>query len=393
MSTFNLPIDSITIDTINGFINNVSEGTQIEFKSQLNIARDEQKKEFLSDICSFATYQGGDIYYGINENNGTATELTPISIADIDASKRQINDIIRNNITPPISFLIKEFNINNNYIILIRIFKLFPGPPMVTFRGLTKFFSRGATNKFPMNYLQIKDAFLFNNTLNEKFRKFKEERINLYLNGSERNDPSNPFLIFWIYPLNEINIDFNRLSESDIRKLLPVYLGGQRTYNIDGLSIYNLSEGDEYKRFIKNQLFFNGIFESYNDGLLSGKQQSSGIIITPLHFIENYIYKTFEEIINFYNSKNILSILLFSFALINVQNTQGCLTNDSFSLIYFNRNFRSNLLFQDYIINMNDFNINFSMKPIFDELWRAYGKQETNTIDEHYSLKRNIGAN
>jgi predicted HTH transcriptional regulator len=45
--------------------NGISEGRTIDYKEQLDISQDAEKKELLADIMSFANASGGDLVFGI----------------------------------------------------------------------------------------------------------------------------------------------------------------------------------------------------------------------------------------------------------------------------------------------------------------------------------------
>jgi len=392
MATFNIPLNQITIDTINGLINNATEGTQVEFKRQLNINNDEEKREFLGDVCSFATFNGGDIIYGMSEVNGMANAIEPLIVPNLDALKRQITEVIRNNITPPINFEIQEFVVPGGHVLLLRIFKLFPGPPMITFRGLTRFYSRGATSKYQLNYFQIRDSFLSSENLNEKFKNFKEDRINLFLSGVNGNNPSKPFLIFWFYPLTQIGVNFETIVLEDlVNGIYPINShGADFAYTIDGFNVFERIVNENNIRLKSNLLFFNGAFESYNDHLLELRSGvNPNIVLVNLRFLENFIHSTLHKVINFYSSQNIPISFLVSAALINVRNAQGTL-DDGFNNLDFTRNQRESLLFQDYILNIPPSSLDNTMKSLFNELWRAFGIAGTTSFNENGQRTRNF---
>ena len=53
----------------------VAESRTLEFKQDLQVATDEQKQEFLSDVTALANTDGGDIVFGIRAEKGVAKEL------------------------------------------------------------------------------------------------------------------------------------------------------------------------------------------------------------------------------------------------------------------------------------------------------------------------------
>src|SRR5262249_50125683 len=67
--TFDLPLTQIhasTIDTLR--IDGVREGRQLEYKESLPKTDDpDDKREFLSDVTSFANAAGGDLIFGARE--------------------------------------------------------------------------------------------------------------------------------------------------------------------------------------------------------------------------------------------------------------------------------------------------------------------------------------
>lgn len=66
----NKKIDDITIDDIKLLIvNSVCESKSLEYKKELHIENDADKKEFLADVSSFANSTGGDIIFGIEEDD------------------------------------------------------------------------------------------------------------------------------------------------------------------------------------------------------------------------------------------------------------------------------------------------------------------------------------
>jgi predicted HTH transcriptional regulator len=68
----------------------VPEGREIDYKLDLTVGTDEQKKEFLADVSSFANTVGGTLYIGIREENLLPVELVGLSVADQDLEIQRI---------------------------------------------------------------------------------------------------------------------------------------------------------------------------------------------------------------------------------------------------------------------------------------------------------------
>ena len=66
--------DDITKADIDGLITNAVSGPRtLDYKRQLPGNSDDDKREFLADVSSFANAAGGDILFGISEDNGVPT--------------------------------------------------------------------------------------------------------------------------------------------------------------------------------------------------------------------------------------------------------------------------------------------------------------------------------
>lgn len=182
MSIFNQQLDTVNIDTIKSLLGNVRESLEIEFKKQLNIGNNAEKKEFLADIVSFASSSGGDIIFGVDEKDSVAESIVPLEINDIDAKQLQLEHIIRGGISPRLNFNIYPIEFEKNkYVILIRVYKCFQGPAVVTFESPIRFYSRNSTGKYQLDYQQIKDSFISQAAFKDKFLRFKRERLDLLI--------------------------------------------------------------------------------------------------------------------------------------------------------------------------------------------------------------------
>ncbi len=76
MSLYNKEIESISEQDLQSLVEDeVPENKNMEYKMSLPGNSDGEKKEFLADVSSFANASGGDIYYGIKEEDGLPKEI------------------------------------------------------------------------------------------------------------------------------------------------------------------------------------------------------------------------------------------------------------------------------------------------------------------------------
>src|SRR5580700_10980617 len=76
----------------------IQEGTTVEYKRELPGTRDEDKREFLADASSFANTEGGDILYGVAEDQGVITDIIGASSPDFDAEILRLESLIRDGV-------------------------------------------------------------------------------------------------------------------------------------------------------------------------------------------------------------------------------------------------------------------------------------------------------
>ena len=155
------PIEAIKITDFQELIDNgVNEGKTIEYKQTLNLKTDNDKKEFLADVSSFANASGGDLIIGISEDKGIPKSIEGIELGDRDQTLLQIESLSRDGIKPRImGNHIKTFNVSGNkFIILIRIHKSWASPHQVILKGSDKFYSRGTNGKYKLDLEELRSA-------------------------------------------------------------------------------------------------------------------------------------------------------------------------------------------------------------------------------------------
>lgn len=81
-----------------------SETETLDFKETLPGIDDRSKQEFAKDVCAFANANGGDLVFGIRDEQGHAAEVTPIDPAanPLDATRRRLGQLLESNIEPKV---------------------------------------------------------------------------------------------------------------------------------------------------------------------------------------------------------------------------------------------------------------------------------------------------
>lgn len=80
--------------------NGVLESKVLEFKADLQVITDEQKREFLSDVTALGNSDGGDIVFGMRAEKGVAKELVGLRNFVPDDRIGQLENLLRDFVQP-----------------------------------------------------------------------------------------------------------------------------------------------------------------------------------------------------------------------------------------------------------------------------------------------------
>jgi predicted HTH transcriptional regulator len=68
-------LNLITAENIQSLVDNaVEEGVTLDFKRDLPGDDRDSRKEFVADVCAMANTKGGDLVYGVDEEDGAASK-------------------------------------------------------------------------------------------------------------------------------------------------------------------------------------------------------------------------------------------------------------------------------------------------------------------------------
>ncbi len=317
----NKPLDKIDLNDLEQLrINAVSEGKTIEYKQQLPTNSDGDRKEFLADISSFANASGGDLIFGIVEENGSPKSIDGVEIENIDEEIRKCENIIRDGIEPRIIFATHSINTSDKkFVLIFRINKSWIGPHRVIYKGHDKFYSRNSAGKYTLDTNELKVAFNLSQTLTEQICKFKTERITQII----ANNLPLPFydggkIVLHLIPLESFNpnysIDLNPII-SNPAKLKPIYCSGwSHRINLEGVLSYSGGRNDKSHSYI--QLYRNGIIEAVEGLILSADREKK---IIPSLTYELELLKSLAEFLNLAREIGINMPLVIFLTLVGVK--------------------------------------------------------------------------
>jgi len=385
----NIPIDEIEKTDIEELvINKTTETKTLEYKEDLPKGTDGQNKEFLADVSSFANAAGGDIIYGIKEerdeeNRKTGKPEAVVGIENIsgDEVTLRFENIIRDGLSPRLKVQIKCIDgFQKGPVIILRIPQSFSTPHMIC-KGDSRFYSRNSAGKYPLDVGEIRSVFLASETLPEKIKRFREQRL------AEITADQIPVqlllkrrFVLHIIPITAFLHGGNRpeivfSADAKIRIGKAVSEGNFRN-NIDGYIGDSGSRNGKCESYF--QIFRNGIIENVSCSQLTPKDASNHI--PSVAFEERIMEKVtkYFELMKYLNIETPILIMISLLAVKGVKmglssiyslDSGECIDRDSIIL--------PDILLEDYAIKTETV-----LKTAFDSIWQACGLDRSLNYDE-----------
>jgi hypothetical protein len=355
--------------------NSVCESKILEYKKELNLNNDSEKREFLSDISSFGNTSGGDIIYGVVEESGVPKSLDGIQIDDMDLFKQKIEGILRDNLEPRISGInLKEIFLKDKlYIFIIRIPKSWIAPHRVNYKGYNKFYARNTNGKYELDVSELRVAFNMADSITQKTKVFREERIWKII-SKETPIPleGERFAILHLVPL--ISLSNQQLYDIKTINLVnestkPLLTSGWSTsYNFDGIISFDSSQT---KTESYTQFFRNGIIEAVTTKLLYSI--GPGIQVLPSTLFETMLFEALNSYFKIYKAINVDFPIFVFVSIVNYKDISlgvGEYISQAYNLHSIDRDL---LAIPEVLVESNQIYFHKILRPIFDSLWNSCG--------------------
>ena len=255
--------------------NQVREDRYIEFKEALPDNKSSAKRKFLATVSSFANTDGGDIVYGVKEKRdeegnptGESESVCGVAADNEGLEQQRLSDILDTGLDPRIQGVGYRFVPTNDgaTVLVIRVPRSWAGPHMITLEQWSRFYFRDSSGKRPMGVHELRNSFLRAETLSERLRAFRSERIDVL---NRREGPvqvcGGPRLLLHLVPLIAFDpgthVDLGQVHR-DYGKLAPLGSASfSGRHNFDGFLTYD-GGAREGAMTGYAQLFRNGVIEA-----------------------------------------------------------------------------------------------------------------------------------
>lgn len=396
---FGKPIDRIEQADLQRLIDDgVLEKKNLDYKKQFTGGSDSDKKELLYDLTSFANAGGGYLIFGIREKDGIPVEIEGIDSAAVDSERLRIESLLQDGVDPRIPGVrLQPVQVKDGKsVLIVHVPRSWAAPHMVKFKGVSKFYSRNSGGKYQLDVSELRTAFLLSETIAERIRNFRIERLGAVVANELPVKMSAeakvilhfiPFSAFSPYGSREFHIP----TIEEYQEVAPLksayHKGTTHRLNFDGFLACSPPEKGG-NSIVYSQLFRNGIIETIESSLIRDEHR-------PVHaqnnisigLIEKNVIEALTRYLSYYNKHQIEPPFV---VLLSLLGTKGMTTPPSSVFNYDGGHpiDKNELIIPEILIENLTQEIDVVMRPAFDSIWNAAGHERSLSYDETGRLKK-----
>lgn len=362
--------------------NSIPEGKTIEYKKILPGNVDSDKKEFLADVSSFANTAGGDLIFGIEEEEGAPTRIPGLNISDFDQEIRRLDSMIADGIDPRIRQTIRVVERSGKpSLLIIRVDRSWIGPHRVIFKGYDKFYARNSAGKYPLDVSELRSAFTLASSVTDRVRAFRMERIaKIIANETALSFSEGSKTILHCIPVESfarpVQYDVFRFR-NQVHRIPPIVVGGSWNshINLDGFATYS-STSD--RCFSYTQLFRNGVIESVEGEYLNVEHNGKRYI--PYGKFEPDVLNHTNKIFEIQKELGVSAPIVVAVTLTKTKNLE--IPPDIYAFGGGHPIREEHLILPESVVEDLSAPLTKVLKPIFDLIWNACGFLKSKNFDD-----------
>jgi hypothetical protein len=379
------PFEQIRREDIDALVaNEVKESRTLEYKEKLPGNAEKDKKEFLADVSAFANAAGGDLLYGVvekrdseNKTTGLPESVPGLAGVNTDQEGRRLESMLQAGLAPRIPGvrLASVEGFAEGPVLLLRIPKSYAAPHMVTFQEHSRFYSRNNNGKYALDVAQIRSAFALSESLPERVRRFRDERLARIVADETpfTLPPDRVRFVLHVIPVAALDPTFRvdtSLLAHCVGQLPPLgaIRGWDGRHNLDGFVTYSavsqVSAAASY-----TQLFRTGAIEAVEGNVVPSLTADR----SPLDFgyCEQWLIKGLGQYLAFLNEQGLRPPIFVLLSILGVKGyALGTRRNDWRNP---HRIDRDALLLPDVLVDDYRVPAETILRPVFDAVWQSAG--------------------
>lgn len=374
--------------------NQATETWTLDFK--LDMERDsnqlpskDSKKEFLADITALANTFGGQLIYGIREEDGKAKSVDGIDVLDIDKFESLLNNLVRDCVEPKLIGI--DFNWvqleSGKQVLVVSAAKSWNSPHVVHYGKHWRFYRRHSNGKHPMDIVELKESFdsLGNSRLRAKqYRDERYEEITRrshFIGGPIPEElKSNPAIIQHIIPgMHGLGVIQTELGE--IESLLSADTDVLRIFNDCFLCFDGFCARNSFEDKVDSNLLFSreGVLEVILCDQLVKKCDRRWLSSS----FERILVKITRSFLSIYKQ---LEVPLPFFVFLTLRGFPSySILNRSYEphrQLHFRKFRRDPMLSYPVVIQDYECDVPAIMKPLFDPIWNEFGREQSGNYND-----------
>ena len=263
--------------------------------------------------------------------------------------------------------------------IIVRVPNSLNRPHMVVFKRWSRFYSRNSAGKYQLDVHELRSAFIASESVADRIRQFRVERIDAILQGNTPETLSGKsYVCIHMIPIAaydpSFSFDIARVRES----LLSIGRRGcNPSVNFDGQLFSATVRTGEAVAYV--QLFRNGVIEAVDCVEPVGPYQQRIDKYLPSVAYERDIIDSVSDYTRFYRTHEMPTPVLVGLALLNVKGFR--MGKDG--TYHTGRPIdRDHLILPDQFAGSLDFDAASFLRPCFDQIWNACGYDRSMNYNE-----------
>jgi hypothetical protein len=375
-------IDDLTYADIERLVEQkVPESRVLDYKRDLPGGSSDDVKELLADVTSFANASGGHLVFGVTtakvNGKNTAVPESIVGVGDINSEEveNRLNAQLSSLIQPRIVGLrVKAITETGKpTVVVIHIPRSWNAPHMIG-KGSAKFYSRSSAGKQPLDVTEIRHAFAMSESVGERIKAFRDERIGRILSGDSSVPISNgAAVVLHMIPVRAF-AEHTALGISAIREatrnIKPIYSGsgwGHRN-TFDGVCT-STKEGEHTVGYVL--CFRNGAIEAVDTYMLRENPKNGRGNLIPSQALEKKLIYSGNE---YYDVLKCLEVAPPFVCFLSLLNVRGhiCHSGLFFESVTHAID-RDHLLMPDVLVEDAEVAADEFLRPALDTLWQSCG--------------------
>ncbi len=377
MSLQHLALDAITPADLTRLVETKARETAvIDFKQAFALGSDEQKREFLFDVASFANADGGDLVYGVRAVDGVAEDIVGLDDFIADKELLRMEDLLRTGISPRLGGV--GFQIvnapNARPVLIVRVPRGLATPHLVKTGSWSKFYGRNSAGKYELDVTEIRRAFLASEGVFTRLRDFRLERLRRLLGNDVGVNYASPRrLVLHVIPVatlrEEMNFTLPQLlaARKELARPFGDINGWGPRYNFDGILVE--STAPDRTVLSSLQLFRNGAIEAVD---ANSAQHWEDKPILPIYLIEKAIREGFPGLLDYLKNLGVPPPFVVGLSLLNVRGLT-IIRGPRFSHSGVTPIGQDHLILPEVTVQEMPVTADAVFRPLFDLIWNACG--------------------